>query len=147
MLISVTLYSRGQTTHHWGNMSDFGDKLQSAFGELRRNVKRRFATDSHREASNYLEQGRKKYNDKKYKEALKLFQAAVDADGHYALAQYYLGLALYKTNDSEAAIRAWNRVIVLETDSDLALKANNKLEQHARRAGKTIEALKNRLKG
>lgn len=128
-------------------MSDFGDKIQSAFDGLRRGVKRRFASDSHREASNYLEQGRKKYNDKQYKEALKFFQAAVNADGHYPLAQYYLGLALYKTEDSEGAIRAWNRVIVLDKDSDIALKANKKLEQHARRSGRTIEALKSKLKG
>ena len=128
-------------------MSDFGEKIQSVFGGLRKNVKRRLATDDHRDASRCLELGRKKYNEKKYKEALKLFEEAVDADGTYPLAHYYLGLALYKRDDSEGAIRAWNRVLMLDKDCDVALKANKKLEQHARRAGRTIEALKDRLKG
>lgn len=128
-------------------MSDFVDKIQSTIGDLRKGVKRRLASDHHREASKYLEQGRKKYNAEKYKEALKLFDAAVDLDSHYPLAQYYLGLALYKTDASDAALRAWNRVLEIDKDGDVALKANKKIEQHKRRTGRSVESLKNRLKG
>lgn len=127
-------------------MSDLGDQIQAFVGGLRKKVRRNMATEDHRDASRYLEIGRKKYNEKKYKDAEKCFQKAVDADSHYALAHYYLGLVLYKRDDSEGAVRRWTRAITLDKNSDVALKANAKLEQHKSRANKSIEELRGRIK-
>lgn len=128
-------------------MEELGKKIQSTYEDMRKKLKRKMSTASHKDASRYLEIGRKKYNAKKYDEAEKCFQKAVNADGQYALAHYYLGLVLYKRDDSEAALRAWNRTIVLDKHSEIAGKANRKIEQHQRKANQSIEHLKDRLKG
>ncbi len=127
-------------------MSDLGDQIQSFVGGLCKKVRRSMATEDHRDASRYLEVGRKKFNEKKYKEAEKYFQKAVEADSHYALAQYYLGLVLYKRDDSAGAVRRWTRAITLDKHSEVALKANAKLEQHKHRANKSIDELRSRIK-
>jgi tetratricopeptide (TPR) repeat protein len=128
-------------------MNDFSKKVRSALGKAKKGVKRSMATDSHREASKYLEQGRKKYNDKHYESAEKYFQRAVDADGQYALAHYMLGLVMYRRDESEGAIRSWNRCIALDRTSKTAAKAYAKLEAHQKKTGQSIAELEDRLKG
>lgn len=127
-------------------MSDFNKKIQSVLGKAKKSVKRSMATNNHREASKLLEQGRKKYNNKHYESAEKYFQRAVDADGHYALAYYMLGLTKYRRDESEGAVRAWNRCISLDKTSSAAGKAYAKLEAHQKKTGQSITELEERMK-
>lgn len=127
-------------------MSDFGDRIRAALEKVRVETKRKLATTTHKEASQFLEKGRKKYNDQEYKHALKFFEKAVDADNDYVMAHYYLGLAKYKLNDSEGALRAWHNTIALDKESKYAIKADAKITQHKNRAKRSINQLEDRLK-
>ncbi|HIA46887.1 MAG TPA: hypothetical protein EYN96_02655 [Candidatus Hydrogenedentes bacterium] len=127
-------------------MADFTDRIKSALGKVRKEAKHKMASSGHKEASQYLEKGRKKYNSKDYKVAGKFFQKAVDADIQYAMAHYYLGLAKYKLNDSEGAIRSWNATIDLGSGSEAAVKADKKLEHHEQRTNRSVNQLQERIK-
>ena len=127
-------------------MSEFTDKIKSTLGKVRKGAKRRLASTDHKEASQYLEKGRQKYNHQDYKIAAKFFQKAVNSDHEYAMAHYYLGLAKYKLDDSQAALREWNITINLDSGSKYAVKADQKVEQHKRRAKKSINQLEERIK-
>jgi len=127
-------------------MADITDRIKSALGKVRKRAKRNMATTAHKEASQFLEKGRKKYNSKDYKLAAKFFQKAVDADTRYAMAHYYLGLARYKLNDSAGAHRSWETTIELDSGSDAAIKADKKLEQHKKRTNRSVNQLEDRIK-
>ena len=122
-------------------MADFTDRIKSALGKVRKEAKHKMASSGHKEASQYLKKGRKKYN-----VAGKFFQKAVDADIQYAMAHYYLGLAKYKLNDSEGAIRSWNATIDLGSGSEAAVKADKKLEHHEQRTNRSVNQLQERIK-
>lgn len=127
-------------------MSTFTDKIKTALGKVRKDAKRKMATPNHKEASQFLEKGRQKYNHTDYKIAAKFFQKAVDSDHEYAMAHYYLGLAKYKLDDSQSALREWEITISLDSVSKYATKADQRIEQHKQRANKSISQLEERIK-
>ena len=126
--------------------SEFTDKIKNTLGKIRKDAKRKIAAPNHKEASQFLEKGRKKYNKKDYKIAEKFFQKAVDSDRGYPMAHYYLGLAKYKLDDSRGALREWEITINLDTTSKYAIKADAKIGEHKQRANQSVNQLEERLK-
>ena len=100
----------------------------------------------HKQASRYLEQGRKYYNSKQYSRAEQYFSKATEWDPHYALAYYYRGLAAVKMNDSDAANRYWQRAIDVDPKSEAAAKAERKLSYIQRRIRRVADELEDRHK-
>ena len=99
---------------------------------------------NHREAVATLERGRKAYNTKNYTRAEELFRKAVLEDESYSKAHYYLGLALYKLNDSQGAIRAWTRANEVDPVGSMGLKAARKLNYAKKGLSRTITELEGR---
>lgn len=96
----------------------------------------------HKHASVLLERGRKHYNRKDYEKAIEYFRKAVLADEAYVRAHYLLGLALYKRDDTEAAIRSWKRAVQIHSVDPFAMKAERKLiyvKDHTNRAVSELE--------
>jgi len=100
----------------------------------------------HKRASGYLERGRVYYNKKRYEKAEHYFRKSIDRDPQYALAHYYLGLALYRKDDSSAAVRAWNRAKEVEPGSDAAAKADKKLDYVKGHMVRVINDLEERIR-
>jgi tetratricopeptide (TPR) repeat protein len=105
------------------------------------------AKSHHREASSYLEQGRRLYNKKDYAGAEELFRQAAHADTRYPLAHYYLGLCLYKRDEAEDALKAWQRAIDVGPGSEAAFKADKKIEYARKKMNATIAELESRVRG
>ena len=122
------------------------DRIKSALGKVRKEARHKLASSEHRDASQYLEKGRKKYNKKDYKTADKFFTKAVQADSQYAMAHYFLGLSQYKLKDSDAAMRSWNAAINLDPGSKYAIKADEKIQLHKARTNRSVDHLEDRLK-
>ncbi|PCJ56864.1 MAG: hypothetical protein COA73_11435 [Candidatus Hydrogenedentota bacterium] len=106
----------------------------------------KIAKTHHKEASGYLEQGRRLYNKKDYSGAEELFREAVHADTRYPLAHYYLGLCLYKRDKAEDALKAWERAIEVGPGSDAAFKADKKIEYARKKLNLTIAELESRVR-
>ena len=101
---------------------------------------------NHKEATLYLQRGRKAYNSKNYPRAEEFFRQAIDEDGGYAKAHYYLGLTMYKLHDSEAAIRAWKRATEVDPTGPMGFKAERKINYAKGKVDRTINELEERLK-
>ena len=104
------------------------------------------SSSTHREASGYLEQGRRSYNSKDYAAAEESFRDAILTDSKYSLAHYYLGLCLYKLDKSGEAIKSWQRAIEVGPGSDAAYKADRKINYAKCKVNKAISDLENRMK-
>jgi len=100
----------------------------------------------HKEASGYLEQGRRLYNKKDYTAAEELFRQAAHADTRYPLAHYYLGLCLYKRDKAEDALKSWQRAIDVGPGSEAAFKADKKIEYARKKMNRTIAELESRVR-
>jgi Tfp pilus assembly protein PilF len=100
---------------------------------------------NHREAVATLERGRKAYNAKNYPRAEEQFRKAVLEDESYSKAHYYLGLALYKQNDSQGAARAWTRATEVDPTGAMGLKAARKLNYVKKRLGSALSELEGRI--
>lgn len=136
---------------------EFGERIDTWRGkiyDLSARVTRRLIPDlvptaergRHKEAVAILEKGRKAYNAKNYSRAEEYFRQAILTDESYSKAHYYLGLALYKLNDSQGAVRAWTRATEVDPGGSMGLKAERKLSYAKRGVNRTIEELKNRVK-
>jgi Tfp pilus assembly protein PilF len=131
-------------------VSKGGQALKSAAEEYFQKVKVPHSPTpdvDHKQASRYLEQGRKYYNSKQYSRAEQYFSKATEWDPHYALAFYYRGLAAIKLNDSDAANRYWQRAIDVDPKSDAAAKAERKLSYIQRHIRRVTSELEDRQKG
>ncbi len=130
-------------------IEEWRDRLFDAGGRLARRWLPELAPPpdrgNHKEAVAFLERGRKVYNAKNYSVAEELFRQAVSADEAYSKAHYYLGLALYKQSDSQAAVRAWTRATEVDPTGTMGLKAARKLNYVKRGLSRTIEELQGRL--
>jgi tetratricopeptide (TPR) repeat protein len=102
--------------------------------------------DNHRDAAKSLERGRRYYNKKQYLRSEDFFRRAATADDSYALAHYYLGLALYKMDKSEEAVKAWERAIHVGPGTKAAGKADKKIEYVKKHMNRTITELKEQIK-
>lgn len=100
---------------------------------------------NHKEAVTILEKGRKAYNAKNYSRAEELFRQAVLTDESYSKAHYFLGLSLYKQNDSQAAVRSWTRATEVDPTGSMGLKAARKLNYVKRGMSRTIRELESRV--
>ena len=116
--------------------------LGSIFGNGKSSAQYR----DHKRASGHLEHGRRYYNKKKYVKAEEYFRSAVMEDAGYALAHYYLGLALYKQDLSDKAIGCWTRAAKAEPGSDAALKAQKKLEFVRKHMNQVIDQLESQIR-
>lgn len=96
----------------------------------------------HKEASVLLERGRKHYNRKNYEKAEDYFRRALMADQAYVRAHYFLGLALYKRDDADAAMKAWKRAVQINRSDPFGAKADHKIryvQNHMNRAISELE--------
>lgn len=101
----------------------------------------------HKAAVDYLRRGRKHYNKKRYDRALRHFRRAARADESYALAHYYMGLALYQEDQNEAAEAAWKRTTEVAPKSEAAEKAHKKIDYVRSHKSRAINELDDLLRG
>jgi len=99
----------------------------TAVVKKRRLAARGIDADDHKQASDYLEKGRRYYNAKRYERAEHCFLKAIKYDAGYPLAYYYLGLSQLKMENNESAFKSWKRVIQLDPGSEAAAKAERKI--------------------
>ncbi len=104
------------------------------------------ATGDHKEASSLLERGRKYYNRKDYEKAEDHFRNAIQADAGYCKAHYFLGLALYKRDDADAAMKAWKRALELNPSDPSAAKADRKIRYVQNHMNRAINELEDRIR-
>ena len=99
-----------------------------------------------KEASSLLERGRKYYNRKNFEQAEEHFRRALLADEAYVRAHYFLGLALYKRDDAEGALRAWKRAAELNPSDPFAAKADRKIQYVQNHLNRAINELKGHIR-
>jgi Tfp pilus assembly protein PilF len=103
-------------------------------------------TTSQRKASVQLvKKGTEFYNTHRYIEASDFFREAVAQDPGYARAHCYLGNALHKMGLPEEAVIEWKKAVIVEPDSDSALKAQCKLERVAAQNSTIVRSLEESL--
>jgi len=132
-------------------ISDRFDRAKSRFEKFGKSVSRKMQSPEsearHKDARALLEKGRKRYNDRDYSAAEESFREAVHVEPRYVKAYYFLGLALYKLDDAEGAVRAWQRAVDINPRDDMAYKSERKIAYVQKRMDKTIGELEERLKG
>lgn len=114
---------------------------------VKRAAKGARAPGSHRQAADYVESGRKAYNDKDYERAECLFRRAIIEDPKYALAHTYLGSALYQLQRVREATLMWTKAIELDPESDAAQKAERHLRRVRMRKDQVIEDIERSIRG
>ena len=92
-----------------------------------------------KDAMRCVNQGKNSYNARNYLDAEKAFMQAISEDPGYARAHYYLGNTLHKLNRPEDAVIEWQRAINVDADSEVAAKAQKKLDMIS---AKNLEAIK-----
>ena len=88
-------------------------------------------TTQRKSAISCLKKGTDLYNARNYIEAEGFFREAVAQDPAYARAHCYLGNVLHKLGYPEEAVIEWKKAVIVEPDSDSALKAQAKLDRVA----------------
>ena len=121
-------------------------KLRTFVSSLKKKTKHQMASGDHKKAAKYLEHGRKYYNKKKFVEAERLFQRALDADPLYPLAYYMMGLIALKHDDTQSAKRHFKQVIKIDPNSEVAKKADKKLSSMEAKVQNVIRTLQDRQK-
>ena len=99
-----------------------------------------------KEASSLLERGRKYYNRKDFEKAEEHFRRALLADEAYIRAHYFLGLALYKRDDADGALKAWKRAAELNPSDPFAAKADRKIRYVQDHLNRAINELEGRIR-
>lgn len=131
-------------------MADFTRQIQSKLKGLKpkiqKGTKHLMASAERKKASKYLEKGRKYYNRKKYPEAERCFKHALEHDSLYPLGHYMMGLVLYKGDDTRGAKRHWEQAIKIDPNSEVALKADKRIESVNAKTQKIIQTLEDRQK-
>jgi len=112
---------------------------------LKRAIKGSRKPGDHHRAARYVEKGRKLYNQKRYAVAEEAFRKALLEDSKYALAHYYMGLAMYKQDKLREAIKYWTNAMQLEPGSDAATRAEKSLSRVRMQQKDVIAALEERL--
>ena len=100
----------------------------------------------HKEASALLERGRKYYNRKNYEKAEEYFRRALFADESYVRGHYFLGLALYKRDNADAAVKAWKRAVQINPSDSFASKAESKIRYVQNHMNRAINELEGRIR-
>ena len=122
------------------------DLVQRAGGRLLPDLMPRLERGDHKEASALLERGRKHYNRKNFEKAEDCFRRALMADEAYARAYYFLGLALYKRDDADAAMKAWKRAAQVNPSDPFAAKADRKIRYVQNHMNRAISELEGRIR-
>lgn len=100
-------------------------------------------------SSGEIKQGNELYKEKKYGEAASHYQKAIIKKAGDPAAHYNLGNALYKNNDADSALKAYDKAIAFsKTNQDKAAAWYNKgvLLQNDKKLRKCIDAYKQALK-
>ena len=122
------------------------DIIHRAGGGLFHDLMRPPEPGNRKEASSLLERGRKHYNRKNFEKAEDYFHRALLVDETYIRAHYFLGLALYKRDDAEGALRLWKRAVELNSADPFAMKANRKIQYVEGHLNRAINELKGRIR-
>lgn len=96
-----------------------------------------------------IKQGNELYKERKYGEAASHYQKAINKKTGDAAAHYNLGNALYKNNDTDSALKAYDKAIAFsKTNQDKAAAWYNKgvLLQNDKKLRECIDAYKQALK-
>jgi len=105
------------------------------------------APGSHHLASQYVEKGRRAYNDKNFKMAEDLFRHAIIENPRYALAFTYLGSTLYNLQRINDATSMWMKAIEVDPDSEAAAKAMRHLRRVKWRKDAVIADIERSIRG
>ncbi len=122
------------------------DIIHRAGGRFPRDLVSRSERGNRKEASSLLERGRKYYNRKNFEKAEEYFRGALEADEAYVRAHYFLGLARYKRDDAEGAIKAWKRAAKLNPSDPFAAKADRKIRYVQGHLNRAINELEGRIR-
>lgn len=122
------------------------DVIRRAGGRFLPDLLPRLERGDRKEASSLLERGRKQYNRKNFEKAEEYFQEALLADEAYVRAHYFLGLARYKLDDAQGALRAWKRAAKLDPSDPFAAKADSKIRYVQGHLNRAVNELESRLR-
>jgi tetratricopeptide (TPR) repeat protein len=121
-------------------------RILGAAGFVRRGANGDGPTTSQRKAATQLvKKGIDFYNTHRYIEACDFFREAIAQDPGYARAHCYLGNTLHKLGYPEEALFEWKKAVIVEPDSDAALKAQEKLDKIASRNAAVVRDLEDQL--
>ncbi|HRI89621.1 MAG TPA: hypothetical protein PLJ47_12210 [Candidatus Hydrogenedentes bacterium] len=129
------------------SLRDAFDGITDDADRLKRAAKGAKAPGSHHKASQYVEKGRRAYNDKNYEMAEDFFRRAIIEDPQYALAFTYLGSTLYNLQRISDATHMWMKAIELEPGSDAARKAEQRLRKVKSRKDAVIADIERSIRG
>ena len=127
------------------SVRDAASGIADDSNKLARAVKGSRKPGDHHRAARYVEKGRKAYNQKRFAVAEEAFRKAILEDSKYALAHYYMGLAMYKQDKLREAITYWTNAVKLEPGSDAATRAEKSLTRVRMQQKDVITALEERL--
>jgi tetratricopeptide (TPR) repeat protein len=102
-------------------------------------------TSQRKAAIHCVKKGVDYYNTRRYTEAEDLFRQAIAQDPGYARAHCYLGNALHKQGYPEEAMIEWKKTVIVEPNSDSAIKAQGKLDKVAAHNSAIVRSLEERL--
>lgn len=92
-------------------------------------IGRPHSSKNHKEAVRFVKKGTQEYNKGRFDEAIYYFKRAVNEDKSYARAYYYLGNAFSQKNRNDEAISAWVTAAEVAPRSEIANKAEGRLER------------------
>ncbi|MBM3290341.1 MAG: hypothetical protein FJY92_09335, partial [Candidatus Hydrogenedentes bacterium] len=111
------------------SLRDAMDGISGDADRLQRVAKGARAPGDHKRAAEYVEKGRRAYNEKDFAKAEDYFHRAIIEDPRYALAYTYLGSAYYQMQRISEATGMWMKAIEIDPGSDAATRAQQRLRR------------------
>ncbi|NUM52310.1 MAG: tetratricopeptide repeat protein [Candidatus Hydrogenedentes bacterium] len=129
------------------SIRDAVDGISDDADRLKRVAKGSKAPGDHRRAAQYVEKGRRAYNEKDFARAEEYFHQAIVEDPNYALAYTYLGSTYYQMQRLTDAQGMWAKAIAIDPGSDAAAKAQQRLRRVQHRKEQVIADIERSIRG
>ena len=123
------------------------DGIADDTDRLKRVAKGAKAPGDHHAAAQYVEKGRRAYNEKDFNRAEEYFHKAIIEDPYYALAYTYLGSTYYQLQRLSEATGMWMKAIEIDPASDAAAKAQQRLRRVKLRKEAVIADIERSIRG
>ena len=151
-LSSAKSYAKNGGKHLWWllrreeRIPEAWDGFKRDTQKLKHTLRKAPPSGNRKKTERILKEGRQAYNAKRYPQAEKLFREAVAEDEGCAWAFTYLGHTLYQQNRPDDALAAWEQAIEVDSGSEAARKARQKIQHVNKRHLKFMRELTNRFR-
>lgn len=129
------------------SIRDAIDGISGDADRLKRAAKGAKAPGDHKRAAQYVEKGRRAYNEKDWARAEDCFHQAIIEDPNYALAYTYLGSTYYQQQRISQATSMWTKAIAIDPGSDAAAKAQQRLRRVQQRKEQVVADIERSIRG